>query len=235
MGESFPLVGLSLGRRHQSTGFAVVERALTRTGELHHVSYSTERGRRLQARERVEVEYRVRHLERQGPPGRYSKVAKRVAELVHQIGVSCAVVVDITATGRPVYNLIAEELGRALKGTDISVTPGIFTVSGLGGGVSKGVDSWVVPRRDLISAAQVLLEEGRLKIAHDLALAGALRDELLSFKAKPSHKEDLEAWREAPDDDLVLAVALACWAGERFFLKEESVPADGGYLRGATA
>ncbi len=224
MVERVPIIGVSLGHRHEKTAISVTERVYVPTGELYNLKTTAGGRTRLEARERVEIEYRVRHLERQGPPGRYASVAKRTAELVRQVGESCAVVVDITATGRPVYNLIIEELERALQDTDIYNTPGIFTISGLGGGVSKGVDSWLVPRRDLISTAQVLLEDGRLKIAHGLELADALRDELLAFRAKPSHKEDLEAWREAPDDDLVLAVALACWSGERFFTKPESVP-----------
>jgi hypothetical protein len=31
--------------------------------------------------------------------------------------------------------------------------------------------------------------------------------------------DSYEAWREGDHDDLVLSVALACWAGERFWAK----------------
>ena len=69
---------------------------------------------------------------------------------------------------------------------------------------------YLVPRRDLISASQILFDEGQLKIAEDLELAGTLRDELLAFKPKASSKpDDLEGWREGEDDDLVLAVAIS--------------------------
>ncbi len=31
--------------------------------------------------------------------------------------------------------------------------------------------------------------------------------------------DSYEAWREGDHDDLVLSVAMACWAGERFLRK----------------
>jgi len=44
-----------------------------------------------------------------------------------------------------------------------------------------------------------------------------LVQELLNFKAKPpsASGDTYEAWREGPHDDLVLAVAIAAWVGER--------------------
>jgi hypothetical protein len=82
----------------------------------------------------------------------------------------------------------------------------------------------IVPRRDLISATQILFDEGQLKIAEGLSLAGALRDELLAFKPKAIKPDDLEGWREGKDDDLVLAVAVSVWTAERFLRKRDSVP-----------
>jgi hypothetical protein len=41
---------------------------------------------------------------------------------------------------------------------------------------------------------------------------GRLEDRV---KPEPSRKSP-EAWREGDHDDMVLSVALACWAGERF-------------------
>jgi hypothetical protein len=44
-------------------------------------------------------------------------------------------------------------------------------------------------------------------------VADALADELLAFRAKISARghHTSEAWRESDHDDLVLALALACW------------------------
>ena len=77
-----------------------------------------------------------------------------------------------------------------------------------------------VPKRDLVSTAQVLLQSERLKIAKGLPEAQTLVDELLAFKVSISLKghdsygNDVGMWRENPHDDLVLAVALAAWYGE---------------------
>jgi hypothetical protein len=64
---------------------------------------------------------------------------------------------------------------------------------------------------------QVLLQDRRLRVAPSLAQADMLVRELSAFEAKPSRAapDSLEAWRQGPQDDLVLAVALPCWYGER--------------------
>ncbi len=70
---TIPIVGVSLGHRHQKTAIAVIERAYVGTGERFTVvkhdgpSY---RSTRFETREPVSLEYRVRHLERHGPPTR---------------------------------------------------------------------------------------------------------------------------------------------------------------------
>ncbi len=76
-----------------------------------------------------------------------------------------------------------------------------------------------VPKRDLIGVTQVLLQSGRLKIAAALPEAAQLTKELLNFKVKidPQTAHDsYSAWREGIHDDLVLALSLACWMGERY-------------------
>jgi hypothetical protein len=75
-----------------------------------------------------------------------------------------------------------------------------------------------VPKRDLVSAAQVALQTGRLKIAADLPEAQTLVRELENFQMKISldtAHDSYGAWREGAHDDLVLAVALALWCGMR--------------------
>ena len=215
-----------MGHRHQPTAISVTERAYVPTGETFNIAHRDGMNSRLEAREQVTLEYRVRHLERLGPPSRYRKAAERVSEIVLEMSPQdVAVVVDITATGRPAFSLIRQEINLACKDTRVRPKFGIVTVSGVAGGVSKSPDAGhLVPRRDLISAAQILLDDGRLKIAEALSLAGTLRDELLAFKPKPDKPDDLEGWRERPHDDLVLAVAVSTWAAQRFLRKEKSVP-----------
>jgi hypothetical protein len=221
-----PIVGVSLGHRHEHTALSVTERAyvLASPGELFTAERRVEGGMALQARERVAAEYRVRHLERL--PSRYAEVAQRIPEVAREVGRDFLLVADITATGRPAYSLILGELISGLDGTGIRFTHGPLTVTVVAGGVSKSPDvGHLVPRRDLISASQILFDAGQLKIAQDLELASTLRDELLAFRPKPPKPDDPEGWREGADDDLVLAVACGVWAAERFLNKEDSVPA----------
>jgi hypothetical protein len=234
--STIPIVGISLGHRHEKTGISVVERVYVPTGEHFNAASYDERGwQRLDTRERLTLEYRVRHLERHGPPSRYMRAASRVSELVRRLEArEIVLVLDITATGRPVYALIWEELSGVLEESRTYATVCPITVSGTAGGVSKSPDvGYLVPRRDLISTTQILFDEGALKIAEGLQLANTLRDELLAFKSKVTQKpDDLEGWREGKDDDLVLAVAATLWSAERFIRKKDSVPAGGlGYPR----
>ncbi len=79
-----------------------------------------------------------------------------------------------------------------------------------------------MPKRDLISAPLVLMQNDQLKIADALELKDTLVKELLNFRVKiniSTAHDSYEAWREGDHDDLVLSVALGCWAGERFWGK----------------
>ena len=64
-----------------------------------------------------------------------------------------------------------------------------------------------MPRADLLGGMQVLLEKGDLKIAKGLREAGALVRELVGMRTGQGGSES------GAHDDLVLAVALACWLG----------------------
>ncbi len=70
-----------------------------------------------------------------------------------------------------------------------------------------------VPKRELVRGLVTAFENGRLKIAKGLPLAGALIDELQAFRVTLTAKgRDTYAARSGEHDDLVLAVALAVWA-----------------------
>jgi hypothetical protein len=74
------------------------------------------------------------------------------------------------------------------------------------------------------------MQNGQLKIAEGLALEDTLVKELLNFRVKiniSTAHDSYEAWREGDHDDLVLSVALARWAGERFMDRLDSVPRPG--------
>ena len=69
-----------------------------------------------------------------------------------------------------------------------------------------------VPKRELVRGLVTVFENGRLKIARGLPLAGALLGELQAFQVRFTAKgRDTYAARSGEHDDLVMGVALAVW------------------------
>jgi len=142
----------------------------------------------------------------------YQTIAKHAAALAWRtagaLGLSTgALVVDQTGVGRPVVEMIrAEPLPCALYAVTIT--------SGNQATFDHERNEWHVPKRQLVSAAQLLLQTQRLQIAKALPDAATLSTELLNFQVKitTSANETYGAWREGTHDDLVLAVALGCWS-----------------------
>jgi hypothetical protein len=101
----------------------------------------------------------------------------------------------------------------------VQLTPVAVNITG-GDSVTRDGSDYRVPKRDLVSTVQVLLQSERLKIASSLSEAQTLIDELLAFKVSinlrghDAYGNDASMWRENPHDDLVLATALAAWYGE---------------------
>ncbi len=118
--------------------------------------------------------------------------------------------IDYTGVGRPVYDSLLEE--RITATLRPVVLTGGLTVS------CAETGEWHVPKRSLCGVLQLLLQSRRLVIASDLPEAAQLIKELQTFSVKitTSLNETYEAWRDGDHDDLVLALAFACWAGELF-------------------
>ncbi len=224
------LVGVDLGQQRDYTAISVTERVLVPTGEVEDESYWS--GAFQQTRFRSVAagtpEYRVRHLERPPLGTRYTEIVDRIVELVKHLGGHPILAVDATGVGLPVIDMLRKRLREELKGTDTYVDQATVTITG-GDSVTKSPDGGLrVPKRDLISATLVLLQNGQLKIAEGLALRETLVKELLNFRVKiniSTAHDSYEAWREGDHDDLVLSVALACWAGERYLRRRARVTA----------
>jgi hypothetical protein len=90
------------------------------------------------------------------------------------------------------------------------------TITG-GGQEHKLSGGFSVPKQDLFAGLQVLLEKNELHIAKQLKEAVALRRELLSVKQRESDtgRVKLGAEGAGQHDDLVMALALACWRAKR--------------------
>jgi hypothetical protein len=224
-----PIIGVDLGQQRDYTAISVIEREHVPAGPMYNDEYH-HRGRWIfGARQPVRLEYRVRHLERPTLGMPYPDQVARIIELVKALGGEVALVVDATGVGLPVTDMLWARLRREIEGTDIYITRCNVTITG-GDSVTRTDGGIRVPKRDLVSAPLVLMQNGQLKIAEGLSLRETLVKELLSFRVKidiSTAHDSYEAWRERDHDDLVLSVALACWAGERYLHKLDSIPRPG--------
>lgn len=192
-------IGLDLGPPGQHTALAVAEQRWEGSDGAAH--------------------YHVRHLRRWTPGTSYPAIVADVLKLTAAAPLAGSfLAMDQTGVGRPVGDLLAKA-GGAYRLTRIAVAAGHAA--------SWADDLWMVPKRDLVGVLQVLLQTRRLQIAGQLAEATILKEELITFRAKTpaAGAETAESWRERPHDDLVLAVALACWYGERAIPPVTSPPA----------
>jgi hypothetical protein len=147
--------------------------------------------------------FAVRHLHRWPLGTAYPAIVGDVKALfATQPLEGTALVVDQTGVGRAVVDLF-----RA-AGIKASLQPYTITHGESGKGST-------VPKKNLVGAVQVPLQDRRLKIAESLPLAPVLAEELQLFRVKVtlSANETFEAWRERDHDDLVLALALALYVG----------------------
>jgi hypothetical protein len=115
-------------------------------------------------------------------------------------GKRCALVVDATGVGRAVVDMFG-----ALVTARITIHGGVaVTIEGR---------EYHVPKRDLIGAVQVLLQEQRLVIARQLPEAQTLVQELLDYEVKVSEATAHDSYnaRTGAHDDLVLALSCGVW------------------------
>lgn len=147
----------------------------------------------------------LRHVERLPPGSPYSRVVARVQEILRSVP-RHDLVIDATGVGQAAIELFKS---AGLGPTVVTITAG--------GEVTEQWPCFRVPKRDVISTAQVLLQTDRLKIARDLPNAQLLLRELQGFRMNVDLKKpsDALAWREGANDDLVLAFAVGLWFGER--------------------
>jgi hypothetical protein len=158
----------------------------------------------------------LRHLERYDLGTSYPEVINQVIGVLTRNPIRAhlkrtTLLVDATGVGKPVVDSFRE---RDVYPISVLIHGGDRVTHDIGG--PKDI-TLRVPKRDLVGAVQTLLQNRRLKIAERLVLAPVLRKELLNFRVKVDPKtahDSYSHWREAEHDDLVLAVAVACWYRE---------------------
>jgi hypothetical protein len=187
-------IGLDLGQENDPTAIAITE--------------SMELIRAYQAP--VFHSLHLRHLERVPLGTPYPRVVERVREIVQhpELSNNCALAVDGTCVGRPVVDM----LRAARLGCDISA------VTITGGHTQTQSGAWTnVPKQDLLAVMQLMLERGELRISRNMKYLGALLQELADFRSHPNTRGHLRLGADAygEHDDLVIALALACWRAKR--------------------
>jgi hypothetical protein len=190
--------GLDLGQAVEFTALAVLEQTTGPDPE--------DPGRDIKR-------YGVRHLERFTLGTPFTEIGTRLYAMFSDPRLAhSTLAVDQTGVGKPVVNLLRRaHLKASIR--PVTITAGNHAHINEDGG-------WSVPKKELVSTLQVLLQSRRIKVAPSLPESQTLLQELRSFRVKAtlSPNDTLEAWREGPHDDLVLAVAIAAWQSER--LKE---------------
>jgi hypothetical protein len=153
-------------------------------------------------RQKSTVHFDVRHLERLPLNMAYPAQIQHVANLMGREPLASArahLVIDFTGVGRPVFDMCQR---AGLKPHGVLITAGNEVTSN--GTISH------VPKQTLISQLEARLHSGELKIASNIADAGALKDELQDFarKVSESGRVTFNA-RSGSHDDLVLSLAIA--------------------------
>jgi hypothetical protein len=188
-------LGLDLGQASDYTALAVLERRWVREGEADASS--------------LVAHHALRHLQRWPLGTPYTTIVSEVTQLVQKPPLSYPnLAIDQTGVGRAVVNMFAEAQPAAV------LRPVLITA---GHQITRGDDGAIhVPKKELASVLQALLQTRRLKIAN-LPEREVLVKELLAFRVKItlSANETFEAWRERDHDDLVLSVAMGAWMAER--------------------
>jgi hypothetical protein len=115
---------------------------------------------------------------------------------------------DATGAGLPVVDLLKSR----------GICPVAITITSGKDASQVGVSSYRVPKRELVRTLVTLLESGRLKCALGLPFGKEFIEELLVFQLRLNRRTGRASYGSGSGsvhDDLVLAVALACWYGEQ--------------------
>ncbi len=181
-------LGLDLGQSQDHSALVVVER-LARTFTQSDGVVVTGYQRRF--------EWRIRHAERIALGVSYRHVQRRVAQVVQALGPAATLVVDASGVGAPVFEALRAELPAA------HVVGVVITGAGR---PSRNAGRWTAPRGELVGVLRLLIEKGELRAARGMTGFPQLLEELQSFTEHAAH---------AVHDDLVMALALACWWAHR--------------------
>ncbi len=200
-------IGLDLGQTQDFTALTVLERRSV-TSALAMAN---------------KPDYALRYLKRFALGTPYTEIVPAVAKIAGgKTLMGSPLVVDQTGVGRAVVDMLRQTAGWVVP----------VTITG-GQSVSRSEDgSFHVPKKDLVTCLQVVMQARRLQIARGLSEAATLVRELQNFQVRitASAHETFGVWRDGQHDDLVLAVALACWWAEHWPSAVDTCNTGGGSL-----
>ncbi len=183
-------VGLDLGQKQDPSALTLIERvACPKSGEP--------------------LAYNCRGLERWPLGTPYPEIVRRVDYLMSKPQLKEApLVVDQTGVGLAVVDMFRLVLDRTIVPVNIT-----------GGKQCHRLPNgdWSVPKIDLVAVIVSLMGRRMLFFPPGHRLRKALENELRNFKVKVTQagNETFSAWRENDNDDLVLALSVACWYADR--------------------
>lgn len=197
-------VGLDLGSVRDYSALVVVERVRTLPPGLSVTHWERRLG--TAAEPALTEEVRVVHLQRWPAGTSYPVVVADVAQLMRAPELELAwLSFDATGVGVAVKHLLTQEWMAGRMGTN---PPQAVTLTG-----GDTATATTLPKRDLMSALQVLLMQNRLKVPAGLPLADVLDRELGAFRLKlsASGRDTFEIARndDTGHGDLTIALALA--------------------------
>jgi hypothetical protein len=200
------VVGCDLGQSSDPTAICILEHQKGVFDPNNDFERHTGLGRKPQtAGERIHC----RHLERLPLGMSYPTVVEHLKALMLRPPLTgdrqikpAELVVDDSGVGRPVSDLLVD---AGLKPIRVTITAG-NEVSPV------GPNRFHVAKTILISTVDAVLHTGVLRFAASLGDAEAMREELKDFRRKLTDAgRATYAARTGAHDDLVLAVAIACW------------------------
>jgi hypothetical protein len=194
--ESRWVIGVDLGQKRDYSAVAALEVYDAVYDEREPITYDF-------VRERT---HRVRGIERVRLGTPYPDIVRHLRDLAGrpELNGKCTLVVDATGVGAPVVDLL-----RAAR-PGCRIVPVTIT-----GGDQESSDGSVyrVPKRDLVTGLQVVIEQRRLEISQKARSYRELMAELSEMKSMVTGfgRQKFEADGSRSHDDLVLALSLAWW------------------------
>ena len=191
-------LGCDLGQSVDPTAIAVVERVVEAKvpreigGDLFEVA--------------AEPRFECRYLSRLPLQTSYPAIINHVGNLLTRAPLrgNCRLVADATGVGRPILELF-ERAG--LDPVAVTITSGDSETM-----QKEAYDWWRVSKMRLVGQLQALLHSRLLRISKSQPEAAALAMELADFRATFTDAGNaIFGARTGRHDDLVLALAIACW------------------------